>query len=66
VRGIGPILNLYFGNSIERLKYAISRHADLQVEYNRERIVLHPSDILLHIFPFLPAKWFRVQEKLHE
>ncbi|MCB1139422.1 MAG: KUP/HAK/KT family potassium transporter [Leptospiraceae bacterium] len=66
VRGIGPILNLYFGNSIERLKYAISRHADLQVEYNRERIVLHTSDILLHIFPFLPARWFRVQEKLHE
>ncbi|MCB1166863.1 MAG: KUP/HAK/KT family potassium transporter, partial [Leptospiraceae bacterium] len=66
VRGIGPILNLYFGNSIERLKYAISRHADLQVEYNRERIVLHASDILLHIFPFLPSRWFRVQEKLHE
>ncbi|MCB1171806.1 MAG: KUP/HAK/KT family potassium transporter, partial [Leptospiraceae bacterium] len=66
VRGIGPILNLYFGNSIERLKYAISRHADLQVEYNRERIVLHSSDILLHILPFLPARWFRAQEKLHE
>lgn len=58
VRGMDPILKFYFGNSIERLKYAISRHSDLQVEYNKERVVLHMSDVLHRMFPFLPDSWF--------
>lgn len=52
VRGIDPILKYYFGNSIERLKYAISQHADLQVEYNRERVHLTFHEIFSRILPF--------------
>ena len=53
VRGWDPVLKYYFGNSIERLKYAISQHADLQVEYNRERVIIQWKDILYRILPAL-------------
>lgn len=51
VRGIDPISRYFFGNSIERLKYAISQYADLQVEYNRERIHIRVVDILERMIP---------------
>ncbi len=51
VRGVDSILKYYFGNSIERLKFAISQHADLQVEYNKERVILTGSEILKRILP---------------
>lgn len=46
VRGFDPVLKYYFGNSIERLKYAISQHADLQVEYNKVRVYLYLKEII--------------------
>ncbi|MBX7059512.1 MAG: KUP/HAK/KT family potassium transporter [Leptospirales bacterium] len=59
VTGIDPVRYLYFGNSIERLKNALSYHVDLQVEYNRERVKISGREIILHIFPslsrFFPA-----------
>ncbi len=55
VRGIDPISRYYFGNSIERLKYAVSQFADLQVEYNRERIHIRVMDIVRRLFPRLSA-----------
>lgn len=57
VRGIDPVRYLYFGNSIERLTNALSYHADLQVEYNRERVSISGTDILLHIFPGLRRRF---------
>ena len=53
VRGWDPVLKHYFGNSIERLKYAISQQADLQVEYNKERVIIHWRDIVYRIMPGL-------------
>ncbi len=57
VQGIDPVRYLYFGNSIERLKNALSYHADLQVEYNRERVRISGADILFHILPGLRRFW---------
>lgn len=45
VRGLGPFTKQFFGNSMESLKHALSRYADLQVEYNKERLVLHPREL---------------------
>ncbi|MCB1323285.1 MAG: APC family permease, partial [Leptospiraceae bacterium] len=53
VRGMDPIKHYYFGNSIERLKHAISQFTDLQVEYNRERVSITMREVLHEIFPFL-------------
>ncbi len=58
VRGIDPVRYLYFGNSIERLKNALSYHVDLQVEYNRERVSVTARDIVLQIFPSL-RRWIK-------
>ncbi|MCE9600031.1 MAG: KUP/HAK/KT family potassium transporter [Spirochaetia bacterium] len=57
VRGIDPISRYYFGNSIERLKYAVSQYADLQVEYNKERIEIQVMDIARRIFPAIARKF---------
>lgn len=46
VRGLGPLTKHFFGNSMESLKHALSRYADLQVEYNRERLEIRPRDLL--------------------
>jgi hypothetical protein len=51
VRGFNPILKFYFANSINRLIYALSQHADLQVEYNRERIVITAEEIARRVCP---------------
>ncbi len=51
VEGIDPIKKYYFGNSIEQLKYALSEYAELQVEYNQERIRITVGEIFKHIFP---------------
>ena len=52
VKGIDPISRYYFGNSMERLKHAISQYCDLQVEYNRERVEIQTRDLIEAIFPF--------------
>jgi len=51
VRGWGPVTRYYFGNSIDRLIFALSQSVDLQVEYNRERIFISAEEILRRIFP---------------
>jgi K+ transporter len=51
VRGFNPILKFYFANSINRLIYALSQHADLQVEYNRERIIITAEEIARRVCP---------------
>lgn len=51
VRGIDSVNKLYFGNSIDRLKYALSEFADVQVEFNRERVEIQFKDIMRRIFP---------------
>ncbi|MDH5654554.1 MAG: KUP/HAK/KT family potassium transporter [Spirochaetia bacterium] len=53
VKGYDSLMRLYFGNSIERLKEAISQHASLQVEYNKERIVISFYEIIRRIFPLI-------------
>ena len=53
INGIDAIKHYYFGNSIEALKNALSERADLQVEYNRERINLTVREILDYMFPIL-------------
>ena len=53
VRGVDQIKHFYFGNSMETLKHSISQFADVQVEYNRERILITFSEILNRIFPTL-------------
>lgn len=63
VRGIDPISRYFFGNSIERLKYAISQYADLQVEYNRERIHIRVVDILERIMPTVNWSFVRKLQK---
>lgn len=62
VRGIDPVRYLYFGNSIERLKNALSYHVDLQVEYNRERVSVTARDIVLQIFPSL-RRWIKPSDE---
>jgi len=61
VRGIDPISRYYFGNSMERLKFAVSQHADLQVEYNKEKIEIRMMDIFKMVFPGLAR---RLKKKL--
>lgn len=63
VRGIDPISRYFFGNSIERLKYAISQYADLQVEYNRERIHIRVVDILERMIPAINWSFVRKLQK---
>ncbi|MCR9142019.1 MAG: KUP/HAK/KT family potassium transporter [bacterium] len=53
VRGVDQIKHFYFGNSMETLKHSISQFADVQVEYNRERILITFSEIFHRIFPTL-------------
>lgn len=53
VRGVDQIKHFYFGNSMETLKHSISQFADVQVEYNRERILITFSEIFHRIFPML-------------
>ncbi|MBX7059511.1 MAG: KUP/HAK/KT family potassium transporter [Leptospirales bacterium] len=62
VEGVDPVRNLYFGNSIERLKNAISVYADLQVEYNRERVSISGREILIQILPFA-RRWFVAESR---
>ncbi len=62
VSGLDTIKHYYFGNSIDALKNAVSQYADVQVEYNRERIVITKWDILQSIFPYLES---RKQRKLN-
>lgn len=52
VRGLGPFTRYFFGNSMEALKLALSEHADVQVEYNKERLVITVADILRSFLPF--------------
>ncbi len=52
VRGINPIKNYYFGNSIEALKEAVSEYTDVQVEYNRERINIAAKEIWKQFLPY--------------
>ena len=52
IRGIEPIQKYYFSNSIEPLKYALSEITNLQVEYNKERVIIRANDILRRILPF--------------
>ncbi|MCB1325077.1 MAG: APC family permease [Spirochaetales bacterium] len=61
VRGADPIKHYYFGNSIESLKHGLSQFADVQVEYNRERVIINAHDILQHIFPALREREIRKQ-----
>ncbi len=51
VRGIDWVSRHYFGNSMERLKHAISQYSDLQVEYNRERVVINPKELINSLMP---------------
>ncbi|MBI3395547.1 MAG: KUP/HAK/KT family potassium transporter [Spirochaetia bacterium] len=51
VKGVQALGGLYFGNSIDRLKYALSEVADVQVEFNRERVAIELRDILHLLFP---------------
>jgi hypothetical protein len=53
VRGVDQIKHFYFGNSMETLKHSLSQFADVQVEYNRERILITFSEIFNRIFPVL-------------
>ncbi|HQI21113.1 MAG TPA: KUP/HAK/KT family potassium transporter, partial [Leptospiraceae bacterium] len=66
VRGIDPISRYYFGNSMERLKYAVSQFADLQVEYNKERIHIRVGDIVKRLFPRLGDRFFSDQKPTAE
>jgi hypothetical protein len=52
VEGPRWLTNLFFGNSIQRLIFALSRQADLQVEYNRERISFTAKELLTSMNPF--------------
>lgn len=52
VEGPRSLTNLFFGNSIQRLIYALSKHADLQVEYNKERISFTRKELLQSMNPF--------------
>ncbi len=58
VRGLGPFTRYFFGNSMEALKMALSEHADVQVEYNRERLLITASDILRSFLPFTARSRF--------
>ena len=51
VNGMDSIEQYYFGNSIERLKRAVSQYVDVQVEYNKERINISGRDLLEHSLP---------------
>ena len=62
VNGMDAIEHYYFGNSMERLKRALSQHVDVQVEYNKERINISRRDLLEHIFPIL-KNWPRRKRK---
>ena len=57
VSGMNSIEQYYFGNSMERLKRAISQYVDVQVEYNRERINISGRELLEHSFPLLKSWW---------
>lgn len=51
VKGLGPMTDYFFGNSMHALTMVVSNHADLQVEYNKERLILTPGEILRGMIP---------------
>ncbi len=63
VKGIDPIRQHYFGNSIEQLKIAVSEYADVQVEYNRERIIITAREVLEQVFPYFKNRRLKRQYK---
>lgn len=56
ISGMDSIERYYFGNSMERLKRAVSQYVDVQVEYNKERINMSRRELLEHIFPIF-KRW---------
>ncbi len=63
VRGVDSIKQYYFGNSMETLKHSISQFADVQVEYNRERILITFTEILNYIFPYFRKQALHKQDR---
>ena len=53
VSGAKPIQHYYFGNSIDALQEVVSKYADIQVEYNKERVKITAREVIEHIFPSL-------------
>lgn len=53
VRGIEWVKNYYFSNSIEALTHTLSEFSDLQVEYNRERVVVSKRELFRRVWHWL-------------
>ena len=52
VRGIEPVKHLFFSNSMDALTHTLSEFSDLQIEYNRERIVVDKKELLRRVLRF--------------
>ncbi len=52
VRGVEAIKDYYFSNSIQALTHTLSEFSDLQVEYNRERVVISKRELLRRVLRF--------------
>ena len=52
VRGIEPVKHLFFSNSMDALTHTLSEFSDLQIEYNRERIVIDKKELFRRVLRF--------------